>query len=208
MELDQAILNRHVVRSFSSRPVERELIEAILEAGRQAPFAGLAQAGRSDFRRFFVIELGTEQAEAVTELCNDFNRCFAQRVQEENLVEKYPAYCSIFTGPHGAPRMKTNFGCQWLVIAAERKGMPKREQYVLGYVMAQMWLKATELGLGFCPRSTVIDILKKDELCEILGLPDTEWQFDAFTVGWPAENVQPRTAPRPTPVADITWFTK
>lgn len=51
MELMEAIKGRRSVRRFSGKPVSREDVEAVLEAGRWAPSAGNLQA-----RDFFVVE--------------------------------------------------------------------------------------------------------------------------------------------------------
>ena len=62
--------------------MKREQIEQVLEAGRQAPFAGLAQAGKTDFRYFFVIKRGSETQES---LMTRFKNAY----QEINYVSKY-----------------------------------------------------------------------------------------------------------------------
>jgi len=43
MDVFETILKRRTIRSFSSKPIEKEKLEKILEAGRWAPSAGNLQ---------------------------------------------------------------------------------------------------------------------------------------------------------------------
>ena len=52
MEVYEAIRKRKSTRNYTDEEVKQEQIEQVLEAGRLAPFAGLAQAEKTDFRHF------------------------------------------------------------------------------------------------------------------------------------------------------------
>ena len=68
MDVIEAIKTRRSIRSFSDKPVPRELIEEIIETGRAAPSAGNRQA-----RDFFVItDTGTKQKIVEAALGQDF----------------------------------------------------------------------------------------------------------------------------------------
>ena len=82
MEVYEAIRKRKSTRNYTDEEVKQEQIEQVLEAGRLAPFAGLAQAGKTDFRHFFVIKRGSETQES---LMTRFKNAY----QEINYVSKY-----------------------------------------------------------------------------------------------------------------------
>lgn len=87
MEVYEAIRKRKSTRNYTEEEVKREQIEQVLEAGRQAPFAGLAQAGKTDFRHFFVIKRGSETAEKLMDLVLEARKEDLREV-EENIWKK------------------------------------------------------------------------------------------------------------------------
>ena len=54
MMIDQVIESRRSIRKFKPEAPSKELIEQVLKAGLQAPYAS-ASVSREDFRRFIVI---------------------------------------------------------------------------------------------------------------------------------------------------------
>lgn len=206
--LDTIIMQRQKIAAFSSeKEPGREELESLAEAGRQAPFAGMAQKDCESFRRFFVIHRDSKTAGRLEALCSEERARESQRIRAEGLDQKYPSaafFADHFAGGGAADLLVS----PWLIVIAERGGYPAREESCLGYVMENMWLKATELGLAFKPCSVVSDVKNKEELKRILGLEDDEaYAFDACNVGWPAREIKKRTD-HPKPVKSVTWFTE
>lgn len=92
MEVYEAIRKRKSTRNYTDEEVKQEQIEQVLEAGRLAPFAGLAQAGKTDFRHFFVIKRGSETAEKLMDLVLEARKEDLREVEEKHLEENYPVY--------------------------------------------------------------------------------------------------------------------
>lgn len=189
MEVYEAIQKRKSTRNYTEEEVKKEQIEEVLEAGRLAPYAGLAQAGREDFRHFFVIKRGSETAEKLMELVMEARKEDLREVEEQHLEEQYPAYAGAVRNGAGKKPMDL-FMAPLLIVAAERGGRPAREHAALGYVMENMWLKATEMGLGFKLCSGVSDVKDQAALKKLLGLPEEEtYAFEGCSLGYAVSDV-------------------
>ena len=207
MQLDELIINRQSVRQYDpARPVPRELLEAVIEAGRQAPFAGLTQRGVESFRHFFVIRRSSPLTEKIFALVRASQLEDAKLLEQSGFAEQYPVFAGVLKnlaekdlGPDFV------FSSEWTILIAERRGYPVRDEECLGCVQAFMALKATELGLGTRICSAIHGIRDTAALGSLLGL-EGDYAFDGMNIGWPAAGLQPRTAPRPLPVKSVRYF--
>lgn len=202
--IDQLTTARRTVRAFTEQPLEKEKLEAVIEAGRRAPFAGLVNSEVPSFRRFFVVKRGSQTAEKLKALAVTFRAEELQRAREGNWAGKYPAYVGNLEKLQGTA--DDLFPAETLVVVAERAGRPVREETTLGTVIESMWLKAVALNLGFTFRSVVGDITDKSAMKALFGLePDENYAFDACCMGY-AKGDNPRTEPRETPLPSITYM--
>jgi nitroreductase len=199
--LDRIIRSRRSVRNFTDETPSRELLEQVIEAGRQAPFAGLANRGTVDFRHFFIIPRGSKSLdllraatkEAVQEKLSTLQGTENQRMQ--NMLQAMRMIAEKGLPPWNAP---------WLVIVAERRGFPAREPQSLGHCLQNMWLKATALGLGLGLASAISDLSDSPVLSQILHLPLGEYCLEACQIGYPA--TPPRVLPREEPASSLSWL--
>lgn len=200
--LDQLITARRTVRAFSDQPLEAEKLEAVIEAGRQAPFAGLVNREVPSFRRFFVVKRGSQTAEKLKQLIIAFRAGELARAREGGWAQKHAAYVGALEKLPGSG--DDAFPCETLIVVAERAGRPVREETTLGAVLENMWLKATALGLGFTIRSVVGDIDDKEAMKALFGLEaEEDYAFDGCNFGY-AKADNPRTEPRENPLVSIT----
>ena len=204
--LDTIIMQRQKIAAFSSeKEPGREELESLAEAGRQAPFAGMAQKDCESFRRFFMIHRDSKTAGRLEALCSEERARESQRIRAEGLDQKYPSAASFadhFAGGGAADLLVS----PWLIVIAERGGYPAREESCLGYVMENMWLKATEMDLAFRVCSGISDISNTDALKDLLGLDMGEvYAFDACNIGYPKNPIAERRE-HPKPVRSIKYF--
>lgn len=204
--LDSLLMQRQKIAVISDKPLEREKLETVIEAGRLAPYAGLAQKNTDTFRHFFVIKRGSRTARELEQLCSRQRILESKRIYEEGLDQKYQP--AAFMAEHfkdgGAGDV---FSSPWLIVIAERGAYPAREEVCLGYVMENMWLKATELQIAFKPCSIVSDLKDKVSLQKLLGLDSQEhYAFDACNIGYPKDVVKKRENHK-KPTEQITYFT-
>ena len=204
MTINEILEKRKSIHSFTDEVISNEQIEEIIEAGRKAPFAGLAQAGVSKFRHFFVIRRGSEIAEKIMDLVAAVRGEDAAAI-DEAMMAKYPIFCKVAKGNVGKRPMDL-FMAPVLVIAAERAGMPAREEVALGYVMSNMWMKATDMGIGMKLCSGVADVRDTKALQALLGLPaEEDFAFDGCNLGIAAEELY-REGARPVPEKSVTYL--
>ncbi len=199
--IDDAIKNRRTVRQFSEVIPDKKDIEDIIEAGRLAPYAGLANKGTVDFRRFFVFSRESEELKKIDDL-------IMQNVKQKmEAFEKSgnKAFEPMLKGMKMFLEMGSPIGnSPWYIITAERKGFPPREQQALAHCLENMWLKATSLGLGLQLVSAINDLQDNEEFNEILGLKTGEFAFDSCLIGYPKTELTERI--RKEPELSIKWF--
>jgi nitroreductase len=167
--LDQIIARRVSVRAFDARPVKREDLLAICEAGRWAPSACNSQTWR------FV---------AVTD------RAVIERICREAMRPVIPNRWLA-----QAPLVIA--GCSQLDLVANRigAGITSIDYYQidLGIAMEHMVLKATELGLGTC----WIGWFSGARIREILAIPRKVKVSALLAVGYPAGDTTRKRLRRP-----------
>jgi nitroreductase len=102
---------------------------------------------------------------------------------------------------NGLPAFKT---APYIIVVGERKGFPPVEKQSLAYVLENMWLKATALGLGFQVVSAVQTMGESREFMELAGIPYGEFEVDGCAVGYPDQEPAERSMPAP---AQLTKWT-
>jgi nitroreductase len=205
--LDEIIASRRTIRSFSQDAPPREMIEAVLQAGLLAPFAGLAVGASKDYRRFVVIprdsEASTSAADMIKRQMVIVREQFRQEIQQDPSVgQQGKAYAKALEmiSERGLPLGNAPF----YIVIAERKGIPRAEAQSLAHCLQNMWLKATALGLGFQLISVTGAMSGSKEFCELLGVPFGEFKLDGCLIGYPDRPPAPIDRPRLTDV--MTWL--
>ena len=199
--LDRLITARRSVRVFKDDIPDKDLIVQIIEAGRQAPYAGLANRGTDDFRHFFVLAKESPAVATLRSVASRIVRDKLARFEEENKPRMQNMLQAMrMISEKGMPP----WSAPWLIIIAERKGYPARESQSLACILENMWLKTTSLGLGMQLISAINDLEDSAELADLTGLPVGEYAFDACQIGWPVP--EPRAAPREEPKSSVTWI--
>jgi len=90
------------------------------------------------------------------------------------------------------------------IIAAERKGFPPAEAKSLAHVLQNMWLKATELGIGFMLLSLTGMLAKDAAFMAELGLVKGEWELDGCLMGMPAGKRE--SSSEHLPASAVSWL--
>lgn len=181
-ELLQVIRSRRSVRRFLDRPVEREKLEMMIEAGRHAPTGSNSQS-------VSYVVLQENVAEA-TDLFWEGMRVLAQKGGMESMLERYRAYKeegkdTLF---YGAPAV--------IVLVA-------RSEWDAGLAAANMEMMALAQGLGVMHCGFAVGAARvHPPIGEYLGLEAGERVAICMTVGYPAV-AYARTAPRKP--ARIHW---
>jgi len=200
--LDEVIEARHSVRSFNPDPLKKDEIGQIIRAGLIAPYAGMAVIGKTDFRKFFIIDADSPMRGKVKNVITD----------------RFPAYVADLEKKYGpvpfvkmlkgiGPNAASLLDKPCLVIAAERWGVPAIAPESLSYGLENIWLKAASHKIGFQLLSVIsgLKLGNDKEFCQLLGIPAGEYYLEGFALGYPADGYKPAPARYPDFESSVTW---
>jgi nitroreductase len=188
--LDEILRLRRSTRTFTDQVPPRELIDEIIDAGLLAPYAAQAVGADKDFRKFYVFRKGGNtlskiktlmQAEAAKRLAALREELARKPFLEKQLLP-YIEKLELIK-EKGVPGVGT---APYYIIIAEKKGIPPVEQQSLAHCLQNMWLKATELGLGFQLVSMTADMTASREFCEILRITGADYAVNGCAIGFAA----------------------
>jgi len=94
------------------------------------------------------------------------------------------------------------YNSAYFIVLAEKKGFPSIEKQSMAHAFENMWLTATDLGLGFQLISATNTLSDNTDFLELLNLKKGEYTLDGCAVGI-AKNDTKRTK-----VFDIDKFVR
>lgn len=196
MEVKQVIGNRRSIRYYLPfRPVEREKIQKMLEAGRRASCVGNVTVARAiviwrdqaseELMKAITPPIGYQQMQTApcfilwyhdkmsyegNKWINDMKNLASQRRIGEN-VERTHAIIE--------KALRPLFGAAW-----EQMAVAPLAYMDVGQVVAQATMVAWDEGLGTCLMSSP----RIEQMGKLLNLPDTAIPVCLMSVGYPAES--------------------
>lgn len=187
MDVLKAIHSRASTKAFRPEPIEREVIEQLLDAAVRAPNHRLTEPWG-----FYV--LTGESKQRLAELRRDDR---AKKYPDPSAPEVQPALQKAYDGVIGTPAV-----IAVTTIVADDP-VQKEEDYAATFCAIQnLMLAATAMGLGTYLRTG--GLLKDPGLAELLELPEGDRVVGLIYLGLPAEETQ--TRPR-TPASEKTrWL--
>lgn len=206
--IDRVIESRRSIRKFKPEAPSKELIEQILQAGLQAPYAS-ASVSREDFRRFIVIpreSKATFQVAAILKRKAEFwSKQMEMQMHHDEFVKQHagPFLERLKSmGEHGVP----NIGkAPYYIVVAEQRGIPPVEHLSLAHCLQNMWIKAAALGLGLQLLSITQQLDTDKEFCDLIKIPIGEFVIDGCLIGYP--DMKPPIPKRPSLTEVTEWIT-
>jgi len=204
--LDEIIKDRRSTRGFKVDYPPIEDIKKIICAGLLAPYAAQVVGEAKDFRKFFIIRkdsqtikkmasLMKKEAELKLEaLRNDVQKNPLMKEKVSQFLKKLELVKN-----QGVPGVGT---APYYIIVAEKKGTPPVEQPSLAHCLQNMWLKATELRLGFHLVSMTAEMARNKEFFELLNISSQEYGINGCAIGYPKDDLPPKIT------ADVDEFIK
>jgi nitroreductase len=184
MDAIAAIRSRRSTRAFEDRPLDRQLVTALIEDATHAPFTPIAKRGAW---LFTVIE-GRDKLAEVGERALDFARANRPQLAGYEWTER-----SDFSVFHGAPVAIVISGRHELPVALE-------ECTRAGQILD---IAANARGVGICWVGAPMMWLRDDAARNELQIPDGWVPYAAFALGYAAAGQPPSTTERPP--LDIRW---
>jgi len=192
---DMLARSRRSCRSFQNAVLDQARVRPILEAGWLAPHAGATGIALADKRRFFVVRRESAAHErlsalAIARVKANRRRLTLARRFVPGLAKKTDGFLERLNALANNGIRPLQEASMW-IIAAERKGFPPAEAKSIAHVLQNMWLKATETGVGFMLLSMTGMLSKDAAFMTELGLKRGEWELDGCLIGVPAHPSRP-----------------
>jgi len=150
--LNEIIKARRSIRMFTKEMPVKQDIEAIIQAGTLAPFAGLANTGR-DGRKFIIVSRNNPLLIQLSNIVKNRASIIAEQFKfQMNSNPLLQAQGQGFLERLEMTAQKGPLGigsAPYYIVVAEKRGIPDVQHQSIAYCMENMWLKATSLGLGF-----------------------------------------------------------
>ena len=178
MEAIECIKGRRSIRKYSDKPVDRALIESIVETASYAPSWKHSQTIR------YIAVSGENKKKIATECCTAYPGNGA-------IIDQAP-YVICMTGIKGRSGL-------------ERDGSPTNrrgatwQMYDAGCAAEAFCLAAYEKGLG----TVIMGIFDEDSIVKLLDIPDDRELIALIPVGYPDEEP---VAPKRKPLEDLLEF--
>lgn len=206
--VEEVIRQRRSTRSFSKEIPPQEDLKKIVESAVYAPYGGATGIPLNELRKIFVFRQHTEPMTQVQEIMLAQLRKNAKKIKRvltflPFLRKKMQAFSHKLNGMAKGGIPALNHGAYFLVIA-EKKGFPPIEKQSMAHAMENMWLTATDLGLGFQLVSATSTLTKNEDFLKLLGLKKGEYDFDGCVIGYPKSTAD-RSKEFDTD-SFVTWF--
>lgn len=195
MNTYDAILTRRSTRRYLAKPVEQELLENVVEAGRYAPTGSNTQSNH-----FIVIQ----NAAIIRKLAELVEAAFAQMTVQDGMYSSLRS--SITRAKQGGYVFCYN--APVLVIVANQKDYGNN-QADCAIAIENMMLAANELNLGSCYINQ-LKWLNEDEslvaYLQSLGMKENERVYGSMILGWPdTPDRKPERTPLKRTGNEVTW---
>jgi len=196
MEMLSFIRSRRSTRKYLPRPVEREKVEAVLDAGRHAP-----SGGNNQTTHLIVIT----RPEVLSDLSRQVK---AEFMQMEVTPGMYASMAGAIRASKGE-RYDFSFGAPVLILAANRIDYGNN-MVDCACVLENMMLMANALDLGSCWVNQLRWLNENEPITQTLrslGLEEGERVYGGVVLGYPdTESGLPERNPLPRKGNPVTWI--
>ena len=178
----EVINKRRSTRSFEQKPVPKEIITMIIEAGNQAPFAS---ATRSQPWRFIVVE-NPEFKQKLVQTTLPTWKHFTGKMKEAS-PEIYEMGMALYNALE-EPKDVVYYSAPSIIFVIG----PKQNDVCCSLACENMMIAATSLGLGSCYVGFGAMVKSNAEIVQALELKDEERIYGPILLGYP--KIKPNTA--------------
>jgi nitroreductase len=175
----EAISNRRSVRSYEQKPVPKEILNKIIEAGNQAPFTSIT---RSQPWRFVVVE-DKEFKQKLFQTAFPF-----WKNATDGMKEQYPELYEMATCLYNAmdnPKDVIYYNAPVIIFVI---GPATGGAISCALACENMMIAATSFGLGSCYTGFGAMVKGNPEVVTALELNENEQIYGPILIGYPKNN--------------------
>lgn len=187
--LKEVIHLRRSVREFTGAPVSSEDLRTILDSAMYAPFAAATGIPLKDIRKIFIFSQNTDSMKQAQDILLAQIRRNGKVLKLMLLFmpflrKKMAGFLSVLDAitRNGIPSLNQ---ASFYIVIAEKKGFPPVGKQSIAHALQNMWLTATDLGLGFHLVSATGFLSKNKEFLKLLRLPRGKYELDGCVIGIP-----------------------
>lgn len=181
----EAINNRRSIRCYEPKPVSKNIINTIIEAGNQAPFTSIT---RSQPWRFVVVE-DPEFKQKLFQTAFPFWKN-ATDGMKENYLELYKMATCLYDAMD-EPKDVIYYNAPVIIFVI---GPVAGGAISCALACENMMLAATSFGLGSCYTGFGAMVKGNAEVVKALELKDDEAIYGPIVLGYPKVNASPDVA--------------
>jgi len=188
---EQVIKSRRSIRSFDRETPGRGDVNKITASAIYAPYGGATGMPLQEIRKIFVFARNSGKMKEARELLlaqikKNSMKMNVLLILFPFLKKKFKPFADRLNGicRNGIPALND---AAYYIVVAEKKGFPPIEKQSLAHAMQNMWLTATDLGLGFQLISATGNMAKNDRFLKLLGLAKGGFALDGCAIGYPAK---------------------
>lgn len=184
-ETIKTIYERRAVRKYDERPIEKALINEVIEAGRMAPSAINMQPWK-----FYVLT----NKELIKRLSKEISRAAVSEFSKMKIRKLMKLAASFFHLSHGLDFLKLEDAVFHGAPAVIFISSPKTNEWVdldIGMCSQNIMLAAQSLGLASCPIGFA-KYVEKTKSYKKLGIAETEQVIIAIIIGYGVEKPEPK----------------
>ena len=174
MDAEKAILTRRSTRRFLNKPIEKQIIDKIVEAGRYAP-----SGGNNQTNHFFVI---TDQ-KVLEKLADIAQNAFSQMETYEGMYRSLMT--SITLSKQG--NYLFHYGAPCLIVVANKKDYGNNMADT-ACALENMMVMANACDLGSCYINQLKWLNEDEQILKLFrsfGLKEDERIYGAVSLGYP-----------------------
>ncbi len=198
--LTEIIQSRRTIRSFMTEIPPIEYIKEIIQSAMFAPYGGATGLSVNEIRKIFVFSQHTESMEKAREILRSQLKKKARKMNMLLILlpflrKKMQPFSNKLDAlsKHGIPSL---YEAPHFIIIVEKKrvppGYPPIEKQSIAHAMQNMWLTATNLGLGFQLITETGILSQNKEFLKLLGLSQANYAIDGCVIGFPKTSPERR----------------
>lgn len=187
--LERILKARQSTRNFAEEFPPEDDVRKILQAGMLAPYGGATGIPLEQIRKLFVFRQQTDGMAQARAILREQLQANAKKL---NHMLRFLPFLRKKMGPFaskvralahsGIPALSA---APYLVVIAEKRGFPPVEKQSMAHALQNMWLSATDLGLGFQMLSAVSTLTGNERFLRLLNLDKGEYALDGCVFGYP-----------------------
>ena len=186
--LIEVIKLRRSIRSFTTDIPNKEDINEIVQSALLAPYGGATGIPLNEIRKIFIFVQDSEPMKQAQEILLSELRKNSRKIRIilrilPFLRKKMGSFSKRLNAisNNGIPSLNK---APYFIVIAEKKGFPPVEKQSIAHALQNMWLSATNLGLGFQLISAVGTMSNNKQFFKLLGLTKGDYALDGCVIGF------------------------